>query len=68
MKKYRISGIFRDYQIFAFFFAMSFQSQIIKYAEIVFCIIFYKKHFNSQKMTGANKKCYSFPPIFANFF
>lgn len=41
---YRISGIFRDNLIFAIF-AISFKSQKIEYAEIILCIIFFKKLF-----------------------
>lgn len=39
---YHISDNFCNYLIFAFF-AISFKLQIIEYAEIILCIIFYKK-------------------------
>lgn len=50
---YRLSDNFRDDLIFGFF-AISFKSQITEYAEIISSFIFYKKLFNTQKMTDAN--------------
>lgn len=66
---YRISDNFRDIIKFSLFFAISFKSQIIEYwyAEIIFCIIFIKKLLKSEKITNAEKKCYTFSQIFANF-
>lgn len=49
----RISGNFHDNLIF-FFLAISFILQNIAYTKIISCIIFYEKHFKSQKLTDAN--------------
>lgn len=50
---YSISGNFRDNQIF-FLFVNKLS------AEIISCIIFYKKLFELQKMTDANLKCHRY--------
>lgn len=52
LKHLRISGNFCDDLILAFF-VISIESQIIEDAEIIFCIIFLKKLFKSQKSTDA---------------
>lgn len=41
------------YPVIFAFFATSFKSQIMKYAETLSCIIFHKKLFKSHKMTDA---------------
>lgn len=41
----------------------SFKLQIIEYAEIVSCNIFFNKTFKSQKLTEANEKCHRFSPF-----
>lgn len=50
---YHISCKFRYDLIFAFL-GISFKSQNIDYAEIIICIIFYKKIIKSKKLTDAN--------------
>lgn len=64
---YSIFGYFRDCLTLAFY-AIYVKSQIIEYAEVISCIIFYNKLFKSQKTTDTNLKCYRFDfPHFRKF-
>lgn len=65
---YRICSNFCHYLIFAFF-AISFKSQIIEYADIISCItcIFYKKHLKWQKIDWRKLNILHIFPIFTNF-
>lgn len=63
---FRISCKFRYDLIFAFL-GISFKSQNIDYAEIIICIIFYKKSYKIEKIDWRKLKILHNFPIFANF-